>query len=74
MMISLLIIGPLTDWRPVHGAPCLSPYDGWNRLQPPCDPELYKWTKMDGIDGWIIRSQLGYIRILSVNGLFIHIQ
>lgn len=32
----------MTDWQPVQGVSCLSPYGGWDRFQPPCDPELDK--------------------------------
>jgi len=43
---------PVMDWRPVQGEPRLSPYDRWNRLQPPRDPTdglsgYRKW-----MDGW----------------------
>ena len=31
---------PVMDWRPVQGVPCLSPNDGWDRLQHRRDPEL----------------------------------
>ncbi|XP_025767789.1 natterin-3-like, partial [Oreochromis niloticus] len=37
---------PATDWQRSQGAPHLSPYGSWGRLQPPCDPELDKWKKM----------------------------
>jgi len=34
------LCGPVMDWRPVQGVPCLSPTDSWDRFQPPRDPEL----------------------------------
>lgn len=36
------------DWWPVQGVPRLLSHDSWDRLQPPRDPELGKWKKMDG--------------------------
>lgn len=37
------------DWGPVQDVPCLSPYDGWDRLQAPGTAELDKQKKwMDG--------------------------
>uniref|UniRef100_A0A3B4GB83 Leucine rich adaptor protein 1 n=1 Tax=Pundamilia nyererei TaxID=303518 RepID=A0A3B4GB83_9CICH len=30
-----LCVSPATDWRPVQGVPCLSPYDSWDRLPRP---------------------------------------
>jgi len=36
----LSLCGPVMDWRPVRGVPCLLPSDSWDRLQLPCDPEL----------------------------------
>lgn len=38
--------------QPVHGIPCLSPYDSWNRLQFPCESGLDKWKKINGFDGF----------------------
>jgi len=37
--------GPVMDWRPVQGVPCLSPDDRWDRLQPPRD-------LTDGLSGY----------------------
>merc|ERR1712035_207562 len=34
-----LCVSPATVWRPVQGAPCLSPDVSWDRLQPPRDPQ-----------------------------------
>jgi len=50
----LSLCGPVMDWRPVQGAPRLSPSDSWDRLQPPRDPKIglsgtIKW--MDGLWG-----------------------
>ena len=36
----LSLCGPVMDRRPVQGVSCLSPNDGWDRLQPPRDPTL----------------------------------
>jgi len=36
----LSLCGPVMDWRPVQGVPCLSPNDSWDRLQPLRDPKL----------------------------------
>jgi len=30
-------MGPVMDWQPVQGVPCLSPNDSWDRLR---DPKL----------------------------------
>ena len=52
----LSLCGPVMDWRPVQGVPCLSPDDRWDRLQPPRDPTdgLRMYRKMNGwMDGWI---------------------
>jgi len=46
-----VLCGPVMDWRPVQGVPRLSPYDRWDRLQPPRDPTdgLSRYRKwMDG--------------------------
>jgi len=48
----LSLSGPVMDWRPVQGVPCLSPDDRWDRLQTPHDPTdrlsgYRKW--MDGV-------------------------
>ena len=48
----LSLCGPVMDWRPVQGAPCLSPDDHWDRFQPLRDPTdglsgYRKW-----MDGW----------------------
>ena len=40
----LSLCGPVMDRRPVQGEPRLSPYDRWDRLQPPCHPT-------DGLSG-----------------------
>ena len=43
----LSLCGPVMDWRPVQGVPCLSPDDRWDRLQPPD-------RRIDGIEnGWM---------------------
>ena len=40
-------------WRPVQVVPCLSSNGSWDRLQPPCDPELAKvGTESGWMDGW----------------------
>ena len=31
----LSLCGPVIDWRPVYGVPCLSLNVSWDRLQPP---------------------------------------
>jgi len=36
----LSLCGPVINWRPVQGVPCLSPNYSWDRLQPLCDTEL----------------------------------
>lgn len=41
--------------------PRLLSHDSWDRLQPPRDPELGKWKKMDG---WIFKDFI-YILIYS---------
>ena len=47
----LSLCGPVMDWRPVQGVPCLSPDDRWDRLQPPRDPT----DGLDGIEnGWMV--------------------
>ena len=46
----LSLCGPVMDWQPVQGVPCLSPDDSWDRLQPPRDPT----DRLDGIEnGWM---------------------
>jgi len=46
----LFLCGPVMDWRPVQGVPCLSPDDRRDRLQPPRDPT----DGLDGIEnGWM---------------------
>ena len=55
----LSLCGPVMDWRPVQGVPCLSPEDCWDRLQPPRDPtdglSGRKW-----MDGW--NSKVNYFK------------
>ena len=47
---SLSLCGPVMNWRPVQGVPCLLPNGSWDRLQPPCNPKLDE----AGIDnGWM---------------------
>ena len=41
----LVLCGPVIDWWPVQGVPCLLPDDRWDRLQPPRDPT-------DGLSGY----------------------
>jgi len=41
----LSLCGPVMDWRPVQGVPCLSSDDHWDRLQPPHD-------LTDGLSGY----------------------
>ena len=38
----LSLCGPVMDWRPVQGVPCLLPNDSWDRLQP---PETLNWIE-----------------------------
>lgn len=35
-------------WWLIWNVLCLSPYDSWVRLLPPCDPDKDKWKRMDG--------------------------
>ena len=54
----LSLCGPVMDWRPVQGVPCLSPDDRWDRIQPPRDPTdglsgYRKW-----MDGWNLICKL----------------
>ena len=37
-MVVCTLCGPVMDWQPVQGVPCLSPDDHWDRLQPPRNP------------------------------------
>jgi len=46
------------DWRPVRGVPRLSPNDGWDRLQPPCDPTV-------GLSGYRSWNQLRYHQLVD---------
>ena len=42
------------DWRPVQVVPHPSPNDNWDRLQPPCDPELdYAGIENGWMNGWL---------------------
>ena len=40
VLVCSSLCGPVTDWGPRQGVPCLSPNHSWDRLQPPCNPEL----------------------------------
>lgn len=51
-------VGPVIGWRSVKGVSCFSPYETWDRLQPPdfepdrLEGDRYGW--MGGLNEWMV--------------------
>jgi len=52
----LSLCGPVMNWWPIQGVPCLSPNDSWDRLQPPLRP----WVGLSGYIKCMDRSAIDW--------------